>query len=202
MIKLYSDRDLLDAHKQKRRLFLIFWLVTAFVAAGFIACVVCYLLLPYHDERGNIIVAVTSVLLALYMFFAFPYCGISLKRVRAYCKMLGFISEGLKESAVLPFEDIEDWTTRDSVDVNVAVFGVKNIKRDEIMHRHIYVDGEKDFPPFEVGDMVRIVTQGNLLIEYEILPRTPKTLQAAEEAEELAEAEEAVEETLQTENNL
>ena len=64
------------------------------------------------------------------------------------------------------------------------------------------MDGEKDFPPFEVGDMVRIVTQGNLLIEYEILPRTPKTLQAAEEAEELAEAEEAVEETLQTENNL
>ena len=173
MIKLYSDRDLLDALKQKKKLFLIFWIVTAFVAAGFVACVVCYLRLPYHDERGNIIVAVTSVLLALYLIFCFPYGGICLKRIRSYCKMLSFLSVGLKESAVLPFEDIDDWTTRDGVDVNVAVFGVKNIKRDEVMHRHIYVDGEKDFPPFEVGDRVRLVTQGNLLIEYEIL--TPHT---------------------------
>ena len=177
MIKLYSDTDLLDALKQKRKLYFIFWLVTAFVIAGFIACVVLYLLLPYHDERGNIIVVVTSVLIALYLFFCFPYCGISLKRIRSYCKMLSFISEGLKESAVLPFEDIEDWTTRDGVDVNVAVFGVKNIKRDEVMHRHIYIDGEKDFPPFAVGDMVRLVTQGNLLIEYEILtPHTENTV--------------------------
>ena len=46
MIKLYSDRDLLDALKQKKKLFLIFWIVTAFVAAGFVACGVCYLRLP------------------------------------------------------------------------------------------------------------------------------------------------------------
>ena len=37
------------------------------------------------------------------------------------------------------------------------------------MIRQIYVDGEKDFPPFEEGQQVRIVSQGNLLIEYEIL---------------------------------
>lgn len=169
MIRLYSDRDLLDAVKQKRKLFLIFWIVTGIVAAGFLACVILYLRLPYHDERGNIIVAVTSVLMALYLIFCFPYVGICLKRVRSYCKMLRFFTEGLKESAVLPFVDIEDWTTRDGVDVNVAVFGVKNIKRDEIMYRHIYVDGEKEFPPFRAGDMVKLVTQGNLLLEYEIL---------------------------------
>lgn len=169
MNKLYSDRDLLDALKQKKKLYLIFWIVTAFVFLGFLACVVFYLLLPYHDDRGNIIVAVTSVLMSLYLIFLFPYGGICLKRIRSYCKMLSFLSVGLKESAVLPFEDIDDWTTRDGVDVNIAVFGVKNIKRDEVMHRHIYIDGEKDFPPFRVGDQVRLVTQGNLLIEYEIL---------------------------------
>lgn len=169
MIRLYSDRDLLDAVKQKRKLFLIFWIVTGIVAAGFLACVILYLRLPYHDERGNIIVAVTSVLMALYLIFCFPYVGICLKRVRSYCKMLRFFTEGLKESAVLPFMDIEDWTTRDGVDVNVATFRVHNIKRDEDMIRQIYVDGEKDFPPFEEGQKVRIVSQGNLLIEYEIV---------------------------------
>ena len=37
------------------------------------------------------------------------------------------------------------------------------------MIRQIYVDGEKDFPPFEEGEEVRFVSQGNLLIEYEII---------------------------------
>ena len=198
MVKIYSDRDLLDAVKQKHRLLLIFWLVTAFVAAGFLACVICYLRLPYHDERGNIIVAVTSVLLALYLIFCFPFCDICLKRVRAYCRMLGFISEGLKESAVLPFEDIDDWTTRDNVDVNVAVFGVKNIKRDEVMHRHIYVDGEKEFPPFVVGDKVRIVTQGNLLIEYEIL-RPVRSAPNPEQADQNTTQQNTTQETINKE---
>ena len=36
------------------------------------------------------------------------------------------------------------------------------------MTRQIYIDGEKDFPPFEEGKQVRMITQGNLLIEYEI----------------------------------
>ena len=32
-----------------------------------------------------------------------------------------------------------------------------------------YVDGEKDFPPFEEGKSVHIISQGNLLIEYELM---------------------------------
>ena len=83
--------------------------------------------------------------------------------------MLKFISLGLKEYAVLPFAGIDDWITRDGVDVNVATFRVRNVKRDEEMIRQIYVDGEKDFPPFEEEQTVRVVSQGNLLIEYEIL---------------------------------
>ncbi len=83
--------------------------------------------------------------------------------------MLKFISVGLKEYSCMPFSEIEDWTTRDNVDVNVAVFSVYNRKSDEEMFRHIYVDGEKEFPPFLKGQRVKIVSQGNLLISYEIL---------------------------------
>ena len=45
-----------------------------------------------------------------------------------------------------------------------CLFGIYHMDEGEI-----YVDGEKDFPPFEEGQQVRIVSQGNLLIEYEIL---------------------------------
>ena len=38
-----------------------------------------------------------------------------------------------------------------------------------MMTRQVYVDGEKDFPPFEEGKRVGFVTQGNLLVEYELI---------------------------------
>lgn len=138
------------------------------VLAGFIAY---YVLLPYEDPNGTWVIAVTAVWTAIYLVFLFPYMGISFKRCNAYCKLLKYISLGLKEYAVAPFEGIDDWTTHDGVDVNVADFSVPNIKRDGMMTRQVYVDGEKDFPPFEEGCPVRLVTQGNLLIEYEILDK-------------------------------
>ena len=169
MTKLYSDADLWNAFRQRRRILGIFFAVTGVYLAGFLALFIYYVMLPYEDSNQTWTIAVTCVLTAIYIIFLFPYMGICFKRCNAYCKMLRFITVGLKEYSVAPFAGIEDWTTRDSVDVNVATFRVHNIKRDEDMIRQIYVDGEKDFPPFEEGEEVRFVSQGNLLIEYEII---------------------------------
>lgn len=174
MTKLYSDRDLLAAHAQKRRILGIFLGVLAVYFLALVGFTVYYIMLPYADPNGTWVIVVTSVLTALFIAFAFPYMGISYKRCRAYCKMLRYISLGLKEGAVAPFEEVDDWTTRDGVDVNVADFSIPNVKRDGTMTRQVYVDGEKDFPPFEEGDVVRMVTQGNLLLEYEIIQKQEK----------------------------
>lgn len=169
MTKLYSDADLWNAFRQRRRILGIFFAVTGVYLAGFLALFIYYVMLPYEDPNQTWTIAVTCILTAIYIIFLFPYMGICFKRCNAYCKMLRFITVGLKEYSVAPFAGIEDWTTRDGVDVNVATFRVHNIKRDEDMIRQIYVDGEKDFPPFEEGEEVRFVSQGNLLIEYEII---------------------------------
>ncbi len=168
MERLYHDLDLLEAMKQKRRLLFGFLFATGLYAAGLAVLLAFYILLPYHDPSGVWYIVGTSVLTGLYIIFCFPYMGISYKRSRAYCKMLKFISVGLKEYSVLPFEGIDDWTTRDGVDVNVALFSVKNVKKDETMTRQIYVDGEKDFPAFKEGKSARLISQGNLLIAYEL----------------------------------
>lgn len=168
MTKLYSDLDLLEATRQKRRLLAGFFVATALFLGGLVTCLVFYILLPYNDPTGVWYVVGTSVIAGLYIIFCFPYMGISYKRCRAYCKMLKFISVGLKEYSVMPFEGIDDWTTRDGVDVNVALFSVKNVKKDEKMTRQIYVDGEKPFPAFREGKRARILSQGNLLIAYEL----------------------------------
>lgn len=169
MTKIYNDADLWNAFMQRRRILSVFFAVTGAVFLALAGFVTYYIMLPYNDPNATWVTVVSCVLVGLYIAFSFPYMGICFKRCNAYCKMLKFISVGLKEYSVLPFEGIEDWTTRDGVDVNVATFSVKNIKRDETMTRQIYVDGEKDFPAFEEGKTARLVSQGNLLIEYELL---------------------------------
>ena len=169
MTKLYTDADFWDAHRQRRRILGVFFAVTGVYFAGFLALLIYYIMLPYEDPNQNWVIFVACVLTAIYILFLFPYMGICFKRSNAYCKMLRFISIDIRIDSVAPFAGIEDWTTRDGVDVNVALFRVRNIKHDEEMIRQIYVDGEKDFPPFEEGGTVRIISQGNLLIEYEII---------------------------------
>lgn len=167
MKNLYKNLDLYNAMRQKKRLFLCYVAVAVFYALFLSACIAFYCLLPYNDGRGVIIIVAASIVTGIFIVFSFPYLGISYKRSKAYCKMLKYLSCGLKEYAVLPFEGIEDWTTKDGVDVNVATFSIKNPKRDEKMIRRIFIDGEKDFPPFEEGKKYGMILQGNLLIAYE-----------------------------------
>ena len=37
------------------------------------------------------------------------------------------------------------------------------------MDRKIYADKEKERPEFQAGDRVRYLTQGNVIVEYEVL---------------------------------
>lgn len=169
MIKLYSDEDLLNAVRQKRRLLAVFFTAFGIWLAAIVACTSYYALLPYQDPMQTWIIVIACSVTALFFMFAFPFMGISYKRCKAYVKMLKFYSVGLKEYFVAPFEGVDDWLTHDGVDMNVADFSVPNVKRDGMMTRQIYIDGEKDFPPFKEGVKVKMIVHGNILLEYEIL---------------------------------
>lgn len=169
MIRLYSDEDLWNATRQRNRILKIYLGVLALYVAAFVAIVVLYVSLPYNDPSAVWYIVGASVLTALFIFFSFPFLGICFKRSNAYYKMIKYISVGLKEYDCLPFAGIEDWITHDGVDVNVATFTVRNRKRDEDMLRQVYIDGEKDFPDFQEGHYAKLILQGNLLIEYELM---------------------------------
>lgn len=171
MTKIYNDNDLWNCFAQRRKILGVFIGVSAFVLCAIVGLLVAFTQLPYQDPNALWLEIVACVIAGIYVIFAFPYMGICFKRSNAYCRMIKFISVGIKECSVAPFEGIDDWTTRDGVDVNVALFSEHNRKTDEEMTRQVYVDGEKDFPPFQEGYFVRMITQGNLLIEYEITDR-------------------------------
>ena len=169
MIKLYSDEDLWSAVMQRRRLLAIFLSLLCLWLGGVAGCIAWYALLPYKDPMQTWVIVITCSITALFIMFAFPFMGISFKRCNAYVKMLKAYSKGLKEFFTAPYEGVDDWVTHDGVDVNVANFSVPNHKRDGMMTRHVYVDGEKQYPPFEEGRRVSMILMGNNLLEYEIL---------------------------------
>lgn len=169
MVTLYSDDDLWNAVGQKRRLLAIFFAALGVWLLAVAGCATWYAMLPYEDPMLPWVIVIVCVITALFFMFAFPFMGISYKRSKAYVKMLKFFSEGLKECCIAPFEGVDDWLTHDGVDVNVADFSVPNLKRDGMMTRQIYIDGEKDFPPFREGCRAKLVVQGNILLEYELL---------------------------------
>ena len=72
----------------------------------------------------------------------------------------------VNNSIFLRYEEPE---LRDGVDFYVLIFSEWSKKKSEYMDRKIYCDKEKPLPVFQKGDEVCYLTQGNVIIEYEIV---------------------------------
>lgn len=171
MRSVYNDADYLAAYKQKQRLWYIF---TAITAAYLIFCIgweIYHVSLPYVASKfwPKACVYVSSV---VYVVFACVYLSIKYSRVRRYYKMLGYVCEGLKmEETNYFYRFREKQLQKDNIDVSACVFETYSRKKQEWLEREVYHDVEKELPPFEEGDLVRYVSQSNILVQYEILER-------------------------------
>ena len=67
------------------------------------------------------------------------------------------------------FEFDESLHDKDGVDVKALIFIEWNKYKEDYFERKVFVQKEKDFPPLEENQLVRYITQGNMLIKYEIL---------------------------------
>ena len=86
---------------------------------------------------------------------------------------------------------------KDNIDVVACVFETWNKKKQEWLEREVYADPEKPLPEFSEGDLVRYISQDNMLVQYEILER--HALEFEEEDGEYEE-EETSDESESTEN--
>ena len=104
------------------------------------------------------------------MIFSFIYLGIVYKRVRRYYKICVHLSTGLRETTVANFieydETIQD---KDGVDFKSIVFLEWNKYKKDFFERKVLVFYEKPFPEIPEQSNVSFVTQGNVLVSYEIL---------------------------------
>ena len=172
MIKIYSDDDFNAICEQKKKILYVFFAVTAVYLAICIACLVYHISLPYADPMLPLPEWITYIVSVLYVVFAFPFMAIKYQRARKYYKMLYYVSEGIKNDEQNYFVRFEKCDLqKDNVDVVSCIFMIWNKKKHEWMKREAYIDAEKELPDFGRGDLVRYITQGNFIIQYEILER-------------------------------
>lgn len=166
MINIYSDDDFLSAHRQYKKIIGVYVLAAAVYALFVAAAILYYISLPYKDSAQTVVKVIFGVVTAAFVIFSYPYLGIKVRRIKAYHRLLGGISAGLKNTDIAYFSHIDDWEEYDKVDVNVLVFKKWNGKKREWDERKLYIDAEKDVPGFKENEEVRVVTFGNIIVQY------------------------------------
>ena len=185
MQSVYTDADYSAATKQKNKIFYVFLLGTALYVAFCVAWLVYFISLPYADPLQALPKTCVFVSSVLYVGLTFPYMSIKYSRSRRYCKMLYYVSEGIKaEECNYFYKFREKSLQKDNIDVVGCVFETWNKKKQEWMEREAYFDPEKPLPDFGMGDLVRYVTQSNFIVQYEVVQRHAYDFEEYEEGEE------------------
>lgn len=189
-VTIYNDADLLSAYKQKNRIVLTFWAITLAYLALCIAMLIYHISLPYASKEDAIPKTITSVVSVLYVIFIFPFMAIKYSRSRKYLTMLSFLSTGLKMTETNYFYTFRAQTLqKDNIDVLSCIFATWSKKKEEWLEREIYADVEKEKPAFGEGDLVRYVTQSNILVQYDILQKHAYEFEYEDDEDEMEEEE-------------
>lgn len=172
MVSVYKDADYLSTYKQKQRIWWIFIGITLFYLTFSIAWLVYFISLPYNDPMQALPKWCVWIATALYVVFLYLFMGIKYSRVNRYYKILTNLSRGLKSEEKNYFYCFDEVSLqKDNIDVMACVFETWNKKKSEWMEREAYFDPEMPLPPFESGDCVHYITQGNFVIQYDILQK-------------------------------
>ena len=166
---IFNDDDLIKAFKQKQRIWYAYVGVLAFYILLCIANVVYYISLPYEDPLQPVPIWIVCVASCLFVIFSYIFLGIKFQRARKYYKIISYLSVGMKQVNNSIFLRYEEPELKDSVDYYVLIMSEWSKKKSEYMDRKIYSDKEKPRPEFKSGDVVRYLTQGNVMVEYEVV---------------------------------
>ncbi len=170
MTQFFFNSQYDQAKKQKNRtlhLYLIILGVYLFISLGLW---LWFRTLPYMSKDITKIKLIHYPITAVFVIFSFIYLGIKYKRINKYFKMTRNLVTGLKETSTGSFFEYDErLRTKDGVDFKSLVFIEWNKYKDDFYERHVLVLRDMQFPQFEENQNVRYVTQGNVLISYEIL---------------------------------
>lgn len=170
MTQFFFSSQFKEAKKQKNRTLGIYFIVLGVYLFISLGLWLWFRTLPYMSKDIDMIKTIHYPITFIFVIFSFIYLGIKYKRINNYYKVTKNLITGLKETSVGSFFEYDETIkTKDGVEFKSLVFIELNKYKNDFYERHVLVLKEMEFPKLEENQNVKYVTQGNVLISYEIL---------------------------------
>lgn len=170
MIDYYEKQQLENAKKQRKNTLTVYFVVLGVFLLLSVGFFLWYLTLPYKSPTIVTLKWIHYPIVGVFVVFSFIYLGIKYKRVNRFYRLVVNLETGLRETSMGSFfEYDETLQDKDGVDFKSLIFLEWNKYKKDFYERKVLVFDEREFPKFNENDNVRYVTQGNVLISYEIL---------------------------------
>lgn len=128
---------------------------------------------PYGSNLTIVFEIIDIVLSIIYGCLTYAFFAIFFKKQRDYVKLLTHLDTGLLNKTEGIFISNESETcTKEGVVFNTLNINVFNNSKGEYFERKILVDKEKSLPVFNENDNVIFITQGSVLVEYEVVSKS------------------------------
>ncbi len=166
----FNEQMYIDAKKQKKKVVAWYIVIMSIYALISVGLYWWYRTLPYQDSTINAVKAIHYSLSALMVVFSFIYLGIPFKRVNRYYRITHQMMTGIRETSTGSFFEYDETEQdKDGVDMKALVFIEWNKYKNDFYERKVLVFEEMDYPEIPENTNVKYITQGNVLISYEIL---------------------------------
>ena len=169
MTNYFVEQEYIDAKAQRKRTLTAYLVIAALYLVSSITMVIYFTTLPYESPNIGTVKFIHYAVSVVFVIFSVIYLGIVFRRVNRYYKLTLNLNTGLRETSIGSFfeydERIQD---KDGVDCKALVFIEWNKYKKDFYERKVLVFHEKPFPEFKEKQTVKYVTQGNVLISYEI----------------------------------
>ncbi|MBE7061787.1 MAG: hypothetical protein E7382_04545 [Clostridiales bacterium] len=170
MVEYYKKEEFEKLKAQRKKTFIFFFVILGVYALISAAFFWWYLTLPYKSPQIVWVKVGHYTVTGLMAIFSYIFIGIKLKRMKKYYRMLSHIETGLREESTASFiENDERVFLSLGVEMKWMVFLQWNKYKEDYYERKVMIPADKPFPDFKEGQMIRFITQGNILVSYEIL---------------------------------
>lgn len=170
MVDYYVKQDLEEVKKQRKKTLIGYFIVLGVFLLLSVGFFLWYRTLPYESPTINTLKWIQYPIIGVFVVFSFVYLGIKYKRVNKFYRLVYNLETGLRETSTGSFFEYDETSQeKDGVDFKSLIFLEWNKYKKDFFERKVLVFEEREFPKFNENDNVRYVTQGNVLISYEII---------------------------------
>lgn len=170
MTEYFTEDELVKAKEQKKKSLIIYFIALSFYIIISIIDFVIYFNFPYKSSQITVVKLIQYSFSVIFIIFSFIYLGIIYKRVNKYYKKCLDMKTGIRETSIGNFLGFdEELQYKDGVDFKSLIFIEWNKYKKDFFKRKVLIFFEKPFPEIPEKANVSYVTQGNVLISFEII---------------------------------